>query len=82
MFSNDAPVGLRGSCLNRAGHLLSEPVALAWHAFDRAAGQPCRVTPAVVILIFGDLYAYRASPLRVVTVGLNPSLHEFPAGQP
>ena len=34
------------------------------------------------ILFFGDLAAYRTSPLRVVTVGLNPSLHEFPAGEP
>ena len=34
------------------------------------------------ILFFGDLDAYRASPLHVVTVGLNPSLHEFPADEP
>ena len=55
---------------------------MAWQAFDRAADQACRVTPAVLILFFGDLNAYLASPLRVVTVGLNPSLHEFPNGQP
>ena len=61
---------------------LFELVALAWHAFDRAAERTCRVTPAVPILFFGDLDAYRASSLRVVTVGLNPSLHEFPAGEP
>ena len=40
------------------------------------------MTPAVPILFFGDLVAYRASPLRVLTVGLNPSLHEFPKNQP
>ncbi len=34
------------------------------------------------ILFFGDLHAYRASPLRVLTVGLNPSLHEFPFDDP
>ena len=34
------------------------------------------------ILFFGDLDAYRSSPIRVLTVGLNPSLHEFPAGEP
>ncbi len=62
--------------------LLSEAVASAWRAFDRAAGRSCRVTPSVPILFFGDLDAYRASPLRVVTVGLNPSLHEFPASEP
>ena len=61
---------------------LSEQVALAWKTFDRAAGHSWCVTPAVPILFFGDLDAYRASPLRVVTVGLNPSLREFPAGEP
>ena len=34
------------------------------------------------ILFFGDLDAYRESPLRALTVGLNPSLREFPAGEP
>ena len=61
---------------------LSELVALAWQAFDRVADLPCRVTPAMPILFFGDLDAYRASKLRVVTVGLNPSLDEFPVGEP
>ena len=60
----------------------SRSVALAWRAFDRAAKLPSRVTPAAPILFFGDLDAYRKSPLRVLTVGLNPSLHEFPAGEP
>ena len=61
---------------------LSEQVARAWQAFDRAAGCSWCVTPAAPILFFGDLDAYRASPLRVMTVGLNPSLHEFPGGLP
>ena len=61
---------------------LSEQVALAWQAFDRAAGRSWRVVPAAPILFFGDLDAYRASPLRVVTVGLDPSSHEFPADAP
>ena len=72
----------RDSLSRERGQLLSEPVALAWQAFDGAAARTCRVTPAVPILFFGDLDAYRASPLRVVTVGLNPSLHEFPACEP
>ena len=55
---------------------------MAWQAFDRADDRTCRVTPAVPILFFGDLDAYLASPLRVVTVGLNPSLHEFPTEEP
>ena len=34
------------------------------------------------ILYFGDTRAYEAAPLKVVTVGLNPSLGEFPTGNP
>ena len=68
--------------LKERGQLLSEPVGLAWQASDRAADRSCRVTPAAPILFFGQLDAFLASPLRVVTVGLNPSLHEFPAGRP
>ena len=64
------------------GSDLARSVAEAWRAFDRAAALPSRVSPAVPILFFGDLDAYRASRLRVVTVGLNPSRHEFPAGKP
>ncbi len=52
----------------------------AWHAYDRFSGRPWCVTPSAPILFFGDLHAYRASPLRVVTVGLNPSWHEFRDG--
>ena len=57
-------------------------VRQAERAFDRASMRKCCVTPAVPILFFGDLDAYRSSPFRVLTVGLNPSLHEFPAGEP
>lgn len=35
------------------------------------------VQPSVPVLWFGDLDAYLASPLRVITVGLNPSDAEF-----
>ena len=61
---------------------LAEALEQAQRAFDHAAGRTWCVTPAVPILFFGDLNAYQASPLRVLTVGLNPSLHEFPADQP
>ena len=61
---------------------LSQAVRQANQAFERVAGRTWRVTPAVPILFFGNLGAYRASPLRVLTVGLNPSLHEFPEQQP
>ena len=63
-------------------NLLSEPVAAAWRAFDRVADRTCRVAPAVPILFFGNFDAYRASPLRILTVGLNPSRKEFPAAEP
>lgn len=40
------------------------------------------VQPAVPVLYFGDEPAYRRSPLKIITVGLNPSLAEFPADNP
>ena len=61
---------------------LNEAVEMAWQAYDNAAGLGTRVNPAIPVLFFGDLDAYRASALRVLTVGLNPSLHEFPATIP
>ena len=76
----DLPYG--GSTASEWRRCLSPSVALAWRAFDYASRLPSRVTPAAPILFFGDLDAYRTSPLRVLTVGLNPSLHEFPDGEP
>ena len=35
------------------------------------------VRPAIPILYFGDSHRYFSSPLRIVTVGLNPSSLEF-----
>ena len=61
---------------------LDDLVETAWRSFERAAALRSRVSPAIPILFFGDLDAYRGSPLRVLTVGLNPSLEEFPAGEP
>ena len=57
-------------------------VEQAWSAFRRAGDLPSRVVPAVPILFFGDLQAYSASETRVLTVGLNPSLQEFPKESP
>ena len=57
-------------------------VAGAWRCFERAAELESRVVPAVPILFFGDVDAYLESPLRAVTVGLNPSLFEFPSDEP
>lgn len=61
---------------------LVRAVMHASRAFDRAAHRTFCVKPAVPILFFGDLGEYRDSPLRVLTVGLNPSRHEFPANRP
>jgi hypothetical protein len=60
---------------------------LAGRAFDawrEARERVCDqvVTPSMPILYFGDFDAYRASDIRVVTVGLNPSLAEFPVANP
>ena len=54
----------------------------AMDAFDRATGRTCCVRQAVPILFFGDLDAWLKSPLRVLTVGLNPSRREFPEEEP
>lgn len=61
---------------------LTRVVEKAWHSFESAAESASRVTPAIPILFFGDFDAYLKSPLRVVTVGLNPSLEEFPTDTP
>ena len=61
---------------------LNEVVEKAWSAFRRAGALPASVNPAVPILFFGDLHAYRASETRVLTVGTNPSLKEFPKNSP
>lgn len=61
---------------------LDKVVVEAWCAFERATALPSRVSPAIPILFFGDLHAYLSSRTRVLTVGLNPSLHEFPADSP
>jgi hypothetical protein len=65
----------------------TEVLAAAHAAFEaqRHAQKVCGavVTPASrPIAWFGDTTAYTASPLRILTVGLNPSQIEFPAGQP
>ena len=61
---------------------LAEVVSGVWSAFGEAAALPSRVNPSVPILFFGDLDAYFYSKVRVLSVGLNPSLHEFPSDSP
>ena len=66
----------------RESNELRRAVAAAWRSFGAAASLEARVSPAIPILFFGDLDAYAESQQRVLTVGLNPSLIEFPTGDP
>ena len=49
----------------------------AWRLYHQAS-DPCVVKPSIPILYFGDMQRYAASSLKVITVALNPSHHEFP----
>lgn len=59
---------------------LSKLVGRSWEAWDNASGAGVSVEGSMPILYFGDLIEYQNSPVRVVTVGLNPSGEEFPFG--
>jgi hypothetical protein len=61
---------------------LRQLAARSWDLFetDRVAAPDIVVDPSMPILYFGDVEAYADAPLKVVTVGLNPSLGEFPVG--
>ena len=73
----------KGYCEGVAKQMsLDHAVLQAMRAFNRVSERTWCVKPAVPILFFGDLDAYRASSLHVLTVGLNPSLREFPSDQP
>jgi hypothetical protein len=47
----------------------------AWAAYRRAeeTGVAALVRPSIPILFFGDYERYFSSPMRVITVGLNPA---------
>ena len=75
-----AASGKRSTGDARAG--LDAAVAEAWRCYQRAVALGVAVAPAAPVLFFGDLDAYLLSPLRMLTVGLNPSLREFPAEDP
>lgn len=63
---------------------LDDVVDRAWaaHRAAVASGMGSVVVPSIPIAWFGDLEAYLRSPLRVITVGLNPSRLEFPRADP
>jgi hypothetical protein len=56
--------------------------ALSQHHDVERTLLPHLVRPSIPILFFGDSEAYFASPLRVISVGLNPSREEFPPNDP
>ena len=55
-----------------------ELVHEAWRAMAQFAEEPFIVKPSIPILFFGHSPRYFSSPLKVVTLGLNPSGVEFP----
>jgi hypothetical protein len=63
---------------------LGELARDAWDQHERAerAHLPHLVRPSIPILFFGDSERFADSPLRVITVGLNPSREEFPRAAP
>ena len=58
--------------------------ARAWAVWEqaRATFPNVVVAPSVPVLYFGNADAYATSDLRVVSVGLNPSVAEFPSSDP
>ncbi|MBI4338126.1 MAG: hypothetical protein HY683_09910 [Chloroflexi bacterium] len=64
--------------------MLRELAFRAWGLYKRAEHNGFRqlVHPSIPILYFGDSLSYLTSPIKVVTVGLNPSLKEFPCDSP
>ena len=54
----------------------------AWEIFHAKKDIGFIVKPSIPILFFGDVNAYFRSEQRVITVGLNPSHHEFPKKNP
>lgn len=63
---------------------LERLVEQAWSLFRKTgtAGHGVVVQPSVPILFFGDSRAYETSPLKIITVGLNPSKIEFDGPDP
>jgi hypothetical protein len=74
----------QGSLVDDTRRLLLPLVDRAWALQAAALGEPdtAVVQPSMPILYFGDYGSYASSPMRIVTVGLNPSLAEFPAADP
>jgi hypothetical protein len=50
----------------------------AWRIYRRFEDNGVVVKPSLPILFFGNSDEYFASPIKIITVGLNPSRVEFP----
>jgi hypothetical protein len=63
---------------------MRELSSASWDVYREAVelGIAALVRPSIPILFFGDDERYVSSPLKVITVGLNPSRLEFPRGDP
>lgn len=63
---------------------MRELAAASWELYRDAVneGTAALVRPSIPILFFGNDEKYISSPLKVITVGLNPSRLEFPRGDP
>lgn len=57
---------------------MQELIAETWQMYERFVHEPFIVKPSIPIMYFGDLERYVQSPIKIITVGLNPSLEEFP----
>lgn len=54
----------------------------AWKIYRTYLDKSFIVKPSIPILFFGDLKSYINSKYKIITVGLNPSLIEFPTDEP
>ncbi len=61
---------------------LSTLIDEAWRIYLHSVDHPAVVRPSIPLPYWGDAERYAASPLRIVTVGLNPSRREFPVENP
>ncbi len=61
---------------------MNASITAAWREYKTQPVQSAVVDPSMPILFFGDSRKYEASDVRVITVGLNPSLAEFPSAEP
>jgi hypothetical protein len=64
--------------MSRINDALNQLLRQSWNEYDRLAECAQTVRPSLPILFFGDSDRYFSSPLKVITVGLNPSDAEFP----